>query len=104
MENDFLTEAKEHALKYKNEESCGLIVQGKNDKIFLKSKNIMCGQHYPIPLHLQPAFQFLNYAKGDFPNCEKLANETLSLPLYPAMTNAQIDFVSENILEYLAKN
>jgi proteasome lid subunit RPN8/RPN11 len=40
MENDFLTEAKEHALKYKNEESCGLIVQGKNNKIFLKSKNI----------------------------------------------------------------
>ena len=79
-------------------------VNAKNLIEFLKSKNIMCGQHYPIPLHLQPAFQFLNYAKGDFPNCEKLANETLSLPLYPAMTNAQIDFVSENILEYLAKN
>jgi dTDP-4-amino-4,6-dideoxygalactose transaminase len=79
-------------------------VKAKNLIEYLKSKNIMCGQHYPIPLHLQPAFQFLNYAKGDFPNCEKLANETLSLPLYPAMTNTQIDFVSENILEYLAKN
>ena len=71
---------------------------------YLKSKDITCGQHYPIPLHLQPAFQFLNYAKGDFPNCEKLANETLSLPLYPGMSNAQIDFVSENIIEFFAKN
>jgi dTDP-4-amino-4,6-dideoxygalactose transaminase len=79
-------------------------VEAKNLIEHLKSKNIICGQHYPIPLHLQPAFQFLNYAKGDFPNCEKLANETLSLPLYPAMTNAQIDFVSENILEYFANN
>jgi len=79
-------------------------IKAKNLIEYLKNKDITCGQHYPIPLHLQPAFQFLNYAKGDFPNCEKLANETLSLPLYPAMTNAQIDFVSESILEYFAKN
>jgi proteasome lid subunit RPN8/RPN11 len=40
MENDFLLEAKKHALKYKNEEACGLVIQSENNKIFLKSKNI----------------------------------------------------------------
>ena len=40
MENDFLLSAKAHSLKYKNEESCGLIIQTANDKIFVKSKNI----------------------------------------------------------------
>jgi len=71
---------------------------------FLKTKGISCGQHYPIPLHLQPAFKFLNYSEGDFPNCEKLAKETFSLPLYPDLSHAQIDYVSENVLHYLAEN
>ncbi len=43
-------------------------------------------------------------AKEGAAACEKLANETLSLPLYPGMSNAQIDFVSENIIEFFAKN
>jgi dTDP-4-amino-4,6-dideoxygalactose transaminase len=56
----------------------------------LKAEGIETGIHYPIPLHLQPAYKFLEYENGDFPNAEKIALTTLSLPMYPAMTDEQV--------------
>lgn len=55
----------------------------------------MC--YYPIPLHLQQAFQHLNYKKGDFPISEKLADQVLSLPMYPELTDAQINEVAKEL-------
>jgi UDP-2-acetamido-2-deoxy-ribo-hexuluronate aminotransferase len=52
--------------------------------------------HYPIPLHLQPAFAGLGRA-GAFPVAEKAAGEILSLPLYPEMSDAQADAVIEAV-------
>jgi dTDP-4-amino-4,6-dideoxygalactose transaminase len=49
--------------------------------------------HYPIPVHLQPAYADLGYARGDFPESEALADETLSLPLFPGITEEQVDTV-----------
>lgn len=46
--------------------------------------------HYPIPVHLQPAFSFLPYETGDFPHSEKAANEVLSLPLYPGISDENV--------------
>jgi dTDP-4-amino-4,6-dideoxygalactose transaminase len=53
--------------------------------------------HYPVPPHLQNAYSELNYQKGDFPIAEKIANETLSIPLYQGMTEAQQMQVIEKI-------
>jgi dTDP-4-amino-4,6-dideoxygalactose transaminase len=55
----------------------------------LKSAGIGTGIHYPIPLHLQKAYAFLNYRVGDFPVSEKAAAEILSLPMFPQMTPEQ---------------
>jgi dTDP-4-amino-4,6-dideoxygalactose transaminase len=59
----------------------------------LQEKGIQTGIHYPIPVHLQPAYASLGYESGDFPHTERAANEVLSLPLFPELTETQIDSV-----------
>jgi dTDP-4-amino-4,6-dideoxygalactose transaminase len=66
----------------------------------LKTKGIGTGIHYPIPLHLQKAYRSLNYMPGDFPVCEKIAAEILSLPMYPQLRADQLVQVVEEILEF----
>ena len=58
-------------------------------KQFLVDKGIETAIHYPTPLHLQPAYTELNLAKGSFPIAEELAETSLSLPLFPGMTEEQ---------------
>jgi dTDP-4-amino-4,6-dideoxygalactose transaminase len=67
----------------------------------LQNKGIMAGIHYPIPLHLQPAFQHLGYRTGDFPISEQLANNCLSLPLCPELTDDEARRVAHVVREYL---
>ncbi|MBW4486724.1 MAG: DegT/DnrJ/EryC1/StrS family aminotransferase [Trichocoleus desertorum ATA4-8-CV12] len=59
----------------------------------LSAQGIQSGIHYPIPCHLQPAFQNLGYEKGDFPQAERLCQEILSLPMYPGLQPAQVERV-----------
>jgi dTDP-4-amino-4,6-dideoxygalactose transaminase len=63
----------------------------------LKRAGIGTGIHYPIPLHLQKAYAAMNYAKGDFPVTEKAAEEIVSLPMFPQLTEAQQAHVFEEI-------
>lgn len=56
----------------------------------LRAHDIGCGVHYPVPLHLQPAYAGLGYKKGDFPITEAVANEVLSLPICGAINNEAI--------------
>ena len=67
----------------------------------LKAEGIETGVHYPIPLHLQPAYQFLGYRPGDFPNAERVAQTTLSLPIYPALSNDRVQHVVETLMDLL---
>ncbi|MBE9146622.1 DegT/DnrJ/EryC1/StrS family aminotransferase [Planktothrix mougeotii] len=59
----------------------------------LTEQGIQVGIHYPIPCHLQPAYQNLGYKEGDFPQTEKLSQQILSLPMYPGLTTNQINHV-----------
>ena len=59
----------------------------------LSAAGIETGIHYPIPLHLQPALRQLGYMKGDFPNAERLAERSVSLPMFPEMSTEDVDAV-----------
>ena len=67
---------------------------------FLKTQNIASGIHYPVPLHLQPAFGDLAYAPGDMPISEKAASCILSFPIYPGMREDQQDCVIEQVKQF----
>jgi len=69
-------------------------------KKHLENNQIGCGLHYPLPLHLQKAYAHLRYKDGSFPLAEKAARECLSLPIYPEMTEEQIQRVAEVIREF----
>jgi dTDP-4-amino-4,6-dideoxygalactose transaminase len=62
---------------------------------------IQTGLHYPIPLHLQKAYQHLGHSAGDFPMAERIGRECLTLPLYPEMTIRQQDAVVEPLTDIL---
>jgi dTDP-4-amino-4,6-dideoxygalactose transaminase len=68
---------------------------------YLRQHGIEAGIHYPIPLHLQPAYADLGYRKGDLPVTEAVAETCLSLPLFPEMTVAQQDRVIESVATFL---
>jgi dTDP-4-amino-4,6-dideoxygalactose transaminase len=67
---------------------------------FLAERGIQTGRHYPEPVHLSPAYRDLGFAAGDFPVAEALAREALSLPLYPGIEEAQLEWVCEAVRDY----
>lgn len=64
----------------------------------LHKAGIGAGIHYPVPLHLQVAYQSLGYSRGAFPVAEGLASQFLSLPMFPELTPAEVDFVADELL------
>jgi dTDP-4-amino-4,6-dideoxygalactose transaminase len=67
---------------------------------FLAGKQIQTGIHYPTPIHLQEAYRELGLGTGSFPNAEKLARETLSLPMYPELTPEQLHAVTDAVKSF----
>lgn len=72
-------------------------------KDFLTQNGVNVGLHYPIPLHMQECFKGLGYKKGDFPNSERIAEAGLSLPMFPEMSDEQINYVIGKIKEFFNK-
>ena len=70
---------------------------------FLKSKGVGSSIYYPLALHLQKVYQDLGYKLGDMPNCERIQDEVLSLPIFPELTEAQITEVASAIKEFHKK-
>lgn len=68
----------------------------------LENRGIHCGIHYPVPIHLQPAYRTLNLPKGTFPRAESNAQMQLSLPIYPELSNEQIDYVADSLEECIS--
>ncbi|GAB4272297.1 MAG: DegT/DnrJ/EryC1/StrS family aminotransferase [Candidatus Rifleibacteriota bacterium] len=69
-------------------------------KAHLGEKEIGCSIYYPLSLHQQKCFSYLNYKKGDFAESEKAADSTLALPIFPELTEEQIKFVAQTINEF----
>ena len=70
----------------------------------LAEAKIGTGIHYPVPLHLQRAYENLGYVRGDFPITEKIAAEIVSLPMFPQLTAAQQSLVVDEISRFLRTN
>ena len=64
----------------------------------LRKKGIQTGIHYAVPAHLQPAYANLGYGRGSLPQSEKASDEVLSLPLYPEMTDDQVEMVAKAVV------
>ena len=69
---------------------------------YLKEQGIGTGLHYPLPLHLQEAYRYLNYRKNDFPVAEAAAGRILSLPMFPSLKMEQQDRVATAIKTFFA--
>lgn len=67
---------------------------------YLKESQVQTGLHYPIPVHLHQGYGFLGHGKGDFPNAEETAETVLSLPMYPHLSESDVDYIAEKIHEF----
>jgi dTDP-4-amino-4,6-dideoxygalactose transaminase len=67
----------------------------------LQDAGVQTGIHYPVPVHLQPAYAELGYQRGDFPESERQAERVLSLPMFPELTGEQIEQVAETVRQSL---
>jgi dTDP-4-amino-4,6-dideoxygalactose transaminase len=69
----------------------------------LGALGVATGIHYPVPLHLQPAYRYLGLGPGSFPVTERMASEIASLPMFPELTAEQTDYVVEGLRKALSE-
>ncbi|MCJ7517662.1 MAG: DegT/DnrJ/EryC1/StrS family aminotransferase [Methanomassiliicoccales archaeon] len=67
----------------------------------LSDRGVECGVHYPVPIHLQPVYrEKYKFAPGSFPISESLSSRLLSLPIFPALRDAEVKYVCEQIIDF----
>ncbi|MEN9405728.1 MAG: hypothetical protein RLZ12_12 [Bacillota bacterium] len=71
---------------------------------FLKERGVQTEVYYPLPLHLQQAYQDLNYNPGDFPHAERAAQQVLALPMHPELSEEQIIYVQNMLNDFFQTN
>ncbi|CAN5494791.1 DegT/DnrJ/EryC1/StrS family aminotransferase [soil metagenome] len=78
------------------------VQDGRRDALaeFLKQRGIGSSVYYPVPLHRQQCFDYLGCREGEFPESELAAREVLSLPIYPELTEAQLEHVAFSVREF----
>ncbi|MET0650229.1 MAG: DegT/DnrJ/EryC1/StrS family aminotransferase [Pyrinomonadaceae bacterium] len=69
---------------------------------YLSAAGVQTGIHYPVPVHLQPAYAALGHKEGDFPNAERQARRVLSLPMFAELTGHQLKYVADALADYCA--
>ncbi|MCH5258908.1 MAG: DegT/DnrJ/EryC1/StrS family aminotransferase [Lachnospiraceae bacterium] len=67
---------------------------------YMNDRGMECNKHYPVPCHLQKAYQDLGYKRGDCPNAEYLADHCVTLPLFPEMTDEEVKMVIDACNHY----
>jgi len=79
------------------------IISKKRDQLrtYLQGYGVDTGIHYPIPVHLTKAFKSLGYPLGSFPCAEEASAQILSLPMYPELSEDQIEYVADKIKNYM---
>jgi len=70
----------------------------------LAQADVHCAIHYPVPVHLQEAYAFLGLGRGSYPVAERCADEFLSLPMFPELSDEQVDFVCAELKQALAES
>jgi dTDP-4-amino-4,6-dideoxygalactose transaminase len=70
---------------------------------YLSAAGVQTGIHYPVPVHLQPAYASLGYKEGDFPNAESQSARVLSLPMFAELTEHQLRYVAHALADFCAE-
>ena len=99
------TPLKVPTVEYDDRESCwhqyAVLAPDKEGlSTYLGSKGIGTGSFYPVPLHLQRAFKDLGYTEGSLPVAESLCKRSVCLPVFPELTDEEVDYIIDMIIEY----
>lgn len=70
---------------------------------FLASKGVGSAAFYPVPLHLQKAFDYLGYKEGDLPVAEKITKQTVCLPIFPELKQGELEYIVASVREFYSK-
>jgi hypothetical protein len=76
-----------------------ILLSDERDKLIakLESKGIQTGIYYPVPLHLQPALEYLGYKEGDFPVAEHVCRCNFAIPVFPELTKREIKYIVNTV-------
>ena len=73
-------------------------------RAYLQNAGVSTGLHYPTPVHLQPGYRHLGYQEGDFPETERACKEVISLPMYPELSDEDVQSIVDSVRQFCRKS